>query len=79
MAPSTAELQDGIVFGIGALNHNEVRPRLDIDVMIARQPDVFNLFLLALMDLKTDSSKLGYFSLAGESSTTFSLLPQLTP
>lgn len=65
MAPSEAELDDGIVFGMGALNHNEVRPRLDIDVMIARQPDVFNIFLLALTDLKVDHSKLGYFQLAG--------------
>ncbi|KIW32469.1 uncharacterized protein PV07_04014 [Cladophialophora immunda] len=65
MAPSEAELNAGIVFGIGALNNDEVRPRLDIDVMIAKQPDAFNLFLLALMDLKADTSKLGYFSLAG--------------
>jgi hypothetical protein len=67
MAPSEAELNAGIVIGMGALNNDEVRQRVDIDVMIARQPDVFNLFLLALMDLKADSSKLGYFSLAGES------------
>ena len=65
MAPTESELNAGIVSGVGALNHDEVRPRLDIDVMIARQPDVFNLFLLALIDLKADISKLGYFSLAG--------------
>ncbi|OAP60301.1 hypothetical protein AYL99_05303 [Fonsecaea erecta] len=77
MAPSEAELNAGVVFGIGALNHDEVRARLDIDVMIAKQPDVFNLFLLALMDLKADTSKLGYFSLAGDSSIESMDFPQL--
>lgn len=66
LAPSEAELNTGIVYGLGALNNDEVRPRLDIDVMIAKQPDVFNLYLLALMDLKADTTKLGYFALAGE-------------
>lgn len=66
MAPSEADLNAGVVFGVGALNNDEIRPRLDIDVMIAKQPDVFNLFLLAVMDLQADSSKLGYFSLAGK-------------
>ena len=69
MVPSEAELNAGVVFGMGALNNDEVRSRPDIDVMIAKQPDVFNLFLLALMDLKADTSKLGYFQLAGESSS----------
>jgi hypothetical protein len=74
MAPSEAELDAGIVFGVGALNYDEVRPRLDIDVMIAKQPDVFNLLLLALMDLKADSSKLGYYQLAGESARLWRII-----
>ena len=74
MAPSEADLNAGIVFGMGALNNDEVRARLDIDVMIARQPDVFNLFLLALTDLKADKSKLGYFSLAGDFLVFLSIL-----
>lgn len=67
MAPSEADLNAGVVVGVGALNNDEVRPRVDIDVMISKQPDVFNLFLLALIDLQADSSKLGYFALAGKS------------
>lgn len=74
-APTEAELNTGIVCGMGVLNHDEVRPRLDIDVMILKQPDVFNLFLLALMDLKADTSKLGYFALAGESVNVPSVFP----
>lgn len=65
MARREADLNAGVVVGVGALENNEIRPRVDIDVMIAKQPDVFNLFLLAVIDLQADSSKLGYFSLAG--------------
>lgn len=67
MAPSEADLNAGVVFGLGAMNNDEIRPRVDIDVMISKQPDTFNLFLLALLDLQADTSKLGYFSLAGKS------------
>ncbi len=79
MAPTEAELKAGVVVGVGALNNDEVRPRLDIDVMIAKQPDTFNLFLLALIELKADTSKLGFFALAGKSSMilTFLLLTRL--
>jgi tyrosinase len=65
MKASEADLDAGIVFGVGALQNDEIRARLDVDVMISKQPDTFNLFLLALMDLRQDSSKLGYFQLAG--------------
>lgn len=67
MAPSEADLNAGVVFGLGAMNNDEIRSRVDIDVMISKQPDTFNLFLLALLDLQADTSKLGYFSLAGKS------------
>lgn len=66
MAPSERDLDAGVVYGVGALNNDEVRLRVDIDVMISKQPDTFNLFLLALIDLKADPSKLGYFALAGK-------------
>jgi len=75
MAPTERELDAGVVFGIGAMNNDEVRLRVDIDVMISKQPDTFNLLILALIDLKADPSKLGYFQLAGKSSKVVLLSP----
>lgn len=48
-----------------------VSPRLDIDVFLKTQPDAFNLFLLALDDLKSNRADwkddpMSYFQIAGK-------------
>jgi hypothetical protein len=46
-----------------------VVPRRDIDDLLLNEPNTFNLFLLALIDLKEDAnrdSKMGFYQLAGE-------------
>jgi hypothetical protein len=47
-----------------------VAPRLDIDVFLKTQPDAFNLFLLALNDLKSETADwkdpMSYFQIAGK-------------
>ena len=56
-----------------------VAPRLDIDVLLLKHPDTFNLLLIALMELKAEAlpwkiddgfkvdkaNKMSYFQLAG--------------
>ncbi|KAK1830571.1 hypothetical protein QBC39DRAFT_353383 [Podospora conica] len=54
----------GVVVGMRQLT-GEVRPRMDIDVLLTTQPDTFNLFLQALAALQTDPKLLGYYALAG--------------
>ncbi|OBS26116.1 hypothetical protein FPOA_00059 [Fusarium poae] len=41
--------KQGVVLGLSGFN---VHQRLDIDVMLTEQPDTFNLFLIALMELQ---------------------------
>lgn len=56
--------QDGVVLGLK--NVAGVAQRLDIDVLLKTQPDAFNLFCLALIDLMSDpdSSKImGYYQI----------------
>src|SRR5437667_1835005 len=56
----------GVVVGLADVA--EVVPRLDIDELLLREPDTFNLFLLALQELQNDtnSSKImGYYQVAG--------------
>lgn len=65
MAPSTLETaqDDGVVIGLKSLSN--VEQRLEIDELLVKHPDVFNLFLLALERLQQDQSKMGYFKIAG--------------
>lgn len=42
-----------------------IKPRLDIDVLMRDDPDVFNLFTLAFVELKADDSPMGFFEIAG--------------
>lgn len=55
--------KQGVVLGLK--NVAGVVPRLDIDVLLFTEPEVFNLFLLAFEDLKTDKDIMGYFEIAG--------------
>ena len=51
-----------------------VVPRQDIDVLLLREPDCFNLFVLALRDLQQENGqnpplwqdKMSFFQLAGK-------------
>ncbi|KAG8527795.1 uncharacterized protein KY384_007949 [Bacidia gigantensis] len=52
----------GIVLGLKAFA--SVKPRLDIDDLLAQLPKAFNLFLIALDDLQKDKSKTGYAQIA---------------
>ena len=54
----------GVVVGMKQLA-GDVRPRVDIDVLLTSQPDTFNLFLQALGALQQDPKLLGYYALAG--------------
>ena len=57
---------NGVVVGMAALTGDSTpRPRYDIDVMIKYHPDIFNLFLQALVKVQNDSGPLGWFSIAG--------------
>ena len=59
----------GVVVGLKPVS--DVRPRREIDDLVANEPDVFNLFLLALEWLQKDTGlwqdKMGYFQIAGMS------------
>jgi len=58
-----AHASDGLVVGLRDVAG--VVSRLDIDVFMDRHPESFNLFLLALDKLKQDTTKMGYFQIAG--------------
>jgi len=60
--------KQGIVIGLKDIS--SVRPRLDIDTFMMTKPDTFNLFILAVAELQSDSSKMGWFEVTG-------MLPQL--
>ncbi|MCJ1243678.1 hypothetical protein MMC30_000875 [Trapelia coarctata] len=55
--------KQGVV--IGPKDVTGIRPRLDIDTLMITKPDTFNLFLLAVADLHSDSGKMGWFEVAG--------------
>ena len=59
--------KDGIV--IGLKNISGVLERREIDKVLLKEPDVFNLYLLALERLQEDKEgkqdKMGYFQVAG--------------
>ncbi|KAI4603987.1 hypothetical protein KJ359_000112 [Pestalotiopsis sp. 9143b] len=55
----------GVVLGLAGVGPN--LPRLEIDDMIINQPDTFNLFCLAMDELKSSppSDWMGYYQIAG--------------
>lgn len=57
--------RDGVVLGLKALGPAE--ERLDVDVLLAKYPDTFNLYILALEALQDvrNKDKMGYFEVAG--------------
>jgi hypothetical protein len=62
----------GVVLGLPDVDGKHV-PRRDVDDLLLNEPDTFNLFLLALIDLKKDSNrdeKMGYYQLAGKCAET---------
>jgi len=56
----------GVVLGLDGLGLGPVE-RLDIDVLMQKYPDTFNLYLLALeeMSKKTNDHKMSYYEIAG--------------
>jgi hypothetical protein len=57
---------DGVVLGLKSVAG--VQPRVDIDQLLYEDPEVFNLFLLALKELQDPSNTkniMGYFEIAG--------------
>ncbi|KAK7698938.1 hypothetical protein SLS57_012491 [Botryosphaeria dothidea] len=65
---SIAQAQaNGVVVGLKSVS--EVKPRREIDDLVVNEPDVFNLFLLALESLQKSQGgkedKMSYFAIAG--------------
>lgn len=65
---SLAQAQDdGVVIGLHGISG--IQPRREIDDLVVNEPDMFNLFLLALESLQKDEgehqNKMGYFQVAG--------------
>lgn len=65
---SIAQAQaNGVVVGLKSVS--EVKPRREIDDLVVNEPDVFNLFLLALESLQKSQggkeAKMSYFAIAG--------------
>ncbi|KAK0663837.1 Tyrosinase [Lasiodiplodia hormozganensis] len=61
---SLAEAQnDGIVIGLRSVSG--VHPRHEIDYLVKNEPDMFNLFLLAIESLQHDETKMGFFQVCG--------------
>ena len=66
------ELQDAHKHGIllGLKGVSGIKERLDIDVLLVKHPQTFNLFLLALDKIQNDPDdsnlKMSYFQLAGK-------------
>ncbi|OJD40032.1 tyrosinase [Diplodia corticola] len=65
---SLAQAQaDGVVIGLKGLSG--IHPRREIDDLVVNEPDMFNLFILALESLQKDEgahqNKMGYFQIAG--------------
>jgi tyrosinase len=58
--------KDGLVIGLGKITEVEI-DRLDIDDLLFKEPDTFNVFLLALRNLKNQNptEKTSFFQLAG--------------
>ncbi|KAF2235210.1 hypothetical protein EV356DRAFT_500824 [Viridothelium virens] len=60
--------QRGVVVGLKGVANGSPVSRLDIDELLVKKPDAFNLFLLALDDLQNEKNtkeKMGYYQVAG--------------
>lgn len=69
MASPREQALTGVVVGMKALT-GQVKPRLDIDVLLTQHPDTFNLMLQAISEMqKNPDPKLGYYALAGNGDT----------
>jgi hypothetical protein len=66
MATAQEKARSGVVVGMGALTA-DIKPRIDIDVLLVRQPDTFNLMLLAISSMQKDPKQLGFYALSGVS------------
>lgn len=67
MASLSEAQKDGIVIGLRSVSG--VHPRREIDYLVKNEPDMFNLFLLAIESLQHDETKMGYFQVCGQSTT----------
>lgn len=60
--------QKGMVLGLKDLSGSSPVPRLEIDELLLKKPDTFNLFLLALDELQGEKKTkdiMGYYQIAG--------------
>lgn len=64
MATAQERAKSGVVVGMGALT-SDIKPRVDIDVLLTKQPDTFNLMLQAISQMQKDPKLLGYYALSG--------------
>jgi hypothetical protein len=69
MASAKDQALSGAVVGMKALT-GEVKPRVDIDVLLTKRPDTFNLMLQAISLMQKDNDKLGFFGLSGKCLST---------
>lgn len=69
MATPKDQALNGVVVGLKALT-GEVKPRLDIDVLLTQHPDTFNLMLQAMSLIQKDPKKLGFYALSGSYNST---------
>lgn len=70
MAAVKEQALNGVVVGMGALT-GEVKARVDIDVLLTKQPDAFNLMLQAISQIQKDPKKLGFYGLSGLAISNF--------
>lgn len=64
--------EKGIVLGLANLGLGAVE-RMDVDVLLSKYPDTFNLYLLALDELAHgNKDKMAYYEIAGKSSEIIS-------
>ena len=57
-----------MVIGLKGVSSGAPTPRLDIDELLLKKPDAFNLYVLALDELqsaKYTSDKMGFYQVAG--------------
>jgi hypothetical protein len=60
----------GVVLGLMGVSPNGPVERLEIDELLVKKPDTFNLFLLALDELQNDKNTgdiMGFYKVAGNS------------
>jgi len=64
MATAQEKAKSGVVVGMSALTA-EIKPRVDIDVLLTQRPDTFNLMLQAISLMQKDPKQLGFYALSG--------------